>query len=67
MSKLFLNASEVAGLLSISQQQAYKIIREMNKKLEQKGFLTLRGKVNRAYFMEQIYKSEGESNASVQR
>ena len=60
MEKLFLDSKEVANLLSVSQQQAYKIIREMNKVLAKKGFLTLRGKINKKYFMEQIYKSEEE-------
>ncbi len=31
MEKLFLTSNEVADLLNISQQQAYKIIRDMNK------------------------------------
>ena len=33
MEKLFLTSKEVADLLNISQQQAYKIIRDMNKQL----------------------------------
>ena len=31
MEKLFLTSNEVADLLNIAQQQAYKIIRDMNK------------------------------------
>lgn len=58
MDKLFLDSKEVARLLNVSQQQAYKIIREMNKKLAEEGFLILRGKINTKYFMEQIYKAE---------
>lgn len=65
MDKLFLDSKEVARLLDVSQQQAYKIIREMNKALEDKGFLTLRGRINKQYFMEQIYKSEEDINASI--
>lgn len=34
MEKLFLTSNEVADLLNISQQQAYKIIRDMNKQLD---------------------------------
>ena len=34
MEKLFLTSNEVADLLNVSQQQAYKIIRDMNKQLE---------------------------------
>jgi Mn-dependent DtxR family transcriptional regulator len=65
MDKLFLDSKEVARLLNVSQQQAYKIIREMNKKLAEEGFLILRGKINTKYFMEQIYKAEEGSNASI--
>lgn len=42
MDKLFLDSKEVARLLDVSQQQAYKIIREMNKALGDKGFLIFR-------------------------
>lgn len=60
MEKLFLTSKEVADLLNISQQQAYKIIRDMNKQLAEHGFLILRGKINKKYFMEQIYKAKEE-------
>ena len=60
MEKLFLTSKEVADLLNISQQQAYKIIRDMNKQLAERGFLILRGKINKKYFMEQIYKAKEE-------
>lgn len=65
MDKLFLDSKEVARLLDVSQQQAYKIIREMNKALGDKGFLILRWRINKQYFMEQIYKSEEDINASI--
>lgn len=60
MEKLFLTSKEVADLLNISQQQVYKIIRDMNKKLAEHGFLILRGKINKKYFLEQIYKAKEE-------
>ena len=58
MEKLFLTSNEVADLLNVSQQQAYKIIRDMNKQLAEHGFLVLRGRINKKYFMEQIYKAK---------
>lgn len=58
MEKLFLTSNEVADLLNISQQQAYKIIRDMNKQLAEHNFLILRGRINKKYFMEQIYKAK---------
>ncbi len=53
MSKeLFVRAEEVAGVLGISKPYAYKLVREMNEELKQKGFLTIPGRVSRRYFEE---------------
>ncbi len=60
MEKLFLTSREVADILNVSQQKAYQIIRELNEKLAEQGFLTLRGRINKQYFMEQIYKAKEE-------
>lgn len=55
MIKQFYTAIEVADLCGISISSAYKIIAQLNKELEAKGYLIFRGKVNRAYFNERIY------------
>lgn len=56
MSKeLFVRAEEVAGALGISKPYAYKLVREMNEELKQKGFLTTPGRVSRRYFEEKFY------------
>lgn len=56
MSKeLFVRAEEVAGALGISKPYAYKLVREMNEELKQKGFLTILGRVSRRYFEEKFY------------
>ena len=56
MSKeLFVRAEEVAGVLGISKHYAYKLVREMNEELKQKGFLTIPGRVSRNYFEEKFY------------
>ena len=34
---------------------AYKLVREMNEELKQKGFLTIPGRVSRNYFEEKFY------------
>ncbi len=52
---LFITASEVATTLNVSKQMAYKIIREMNSELRKKGFLVVRGKVDRKYFNDHLY------------
>ena len=68
MSKdLFIHAAEVAEALGISRPYAYKLVRELNKELEEKGFLS--GKVSRRYFEERIYgmqtSNKEELDASV--
>ncbi len=56
MSKeLFVRAEEIAGALGISKPYAYKLIREMNEELKQKGFLIIPGRVSRRYFEEKFY------------
>ena len=53
--ELFVRAEEVARELGISKPYAYKVVRELNKELQEKGFLTISGKVSRRYFEERIY------------
>lgn len=53
--ELFVLAEEVAGALGISKPYAYKLVREMNEELKQKGFLTIPGRVSRRYFEEKFY------------
>ena len=53
--ELFVRAEEVAGALVISKPYAYKLVREMNEELKQKGFLTIPGRVSRRYFEEKFY------------
>ena len=51
---MYLTAQEVASMLGISESYAYKIMRQLNKELEQKGMIIISGKVNRRYFMERL-------------
>ena len=55
-NKRFLNVKEVAAYMDISVPTAYKVIRRLNDELSKKGYLTIAGKVSRAYFEEKIYK-----------
>lgn len=52
---MFMNVKEVAKELQSSEAFAYKVIREMNAELEKKGYLVVRGKVPRKYFLEKCY------------
>ena len=55
MEELFIHAEEISKLLGISKSKAYKLIKELNDELKQKGFKTLNGKLSRKYFMERFY------------
>lgn len=50
-----LGVEEVKVILKVGNSKAYKYIRELNKELESKGYLTVRGKVPEKYFRERFY------------
>jgi hypothetical protein len=53
---LFVGAEYVSTLMCVSIPYAYKLIKKLNGELEAKGFLVVRGKVNKAYLYEKIYR-----------
>ncbi len=55
MTKKFIKADEVAEMLEISKAHAYKIIRQRNDELEEKGIITNSGRVSSQYFRERPY------------
>ena len=57
--ELFVRAEEVANELGISKPYAYKLVREMNEELKQKGFITIPGRVSRRYFEDKFYGLRG--------
>lgn len=52
---IYYNANDIVDMLNVSKATAYSIIRKLNDELEAKGYLTLQGKVPRAYFDEKWY------------
>jgi predicted transcriptional regulator len=54
MENNFMRAEEVAEELGVSKSYAYKIVRDLNKELKEKGYLTISGRVNRKYFMKKF-------------
>lgn len=42
-------------MIGISKPYAYKLIKQMNKELDAKGFITIPGKVAIKYFEEKFY------------
>ena len=53
--KRFLSATDVAEVMECSKSKSYEIIRKLNSELEEKGFVTLHGRINAKYFYERIY------------
>ena len=52
MSEYYIKAQEVMNILEVKETKAYKIIRELNQELRNKGFITVSGRVSRKYFFE---------------
>lgn len=50
-----LNAKAVSELLGVNIKKAHEIIRQLNKELESKGFLTIPYRVPEKYLMERFY------------
>lgn len=55
LQTVFMRADEVAEVMSISKSYAYKVIRRLNKEVEDKGFLTMQGRIDRKFFYDQFY------------
>lgn len=52
--KYMLSVAEVAKLLGIKTGLAYKLIRQWNSELKAQGKLTIRGKINKKYFLKKM-------------
>ena len=54
-NNIFINAQELADELGVSKAMAYKMIKWWNERLEQMGYTTVRGRVSRKFYLEQMY------------
>lgn len=45
--------------MRVSKSTAYKVIQRLNAELQELGYTTISGKVNRRYFLEKICYGEG--------
>ena len=54
MDAIMMNVSEVAEAMGVSKAYASKVIQKLNKELQDKGYITVAGKVNRKYFMKKL-------------
>ena len=55
MAKQILNVRDVMAALEVSESKAYGIIKQLNSELSAKGYITIPGKVSKAYFEEKVY------------
>ena len=55
MKNQFMRAEEVSRELEVSRSYAYRLIRQLNAELREKGYMTIAGRVNRQYFTERLY------------
>ena len=50
----FLTVDDVSTICKIKQAKAYKIIKAINDEMSQKGYIVIRGRVNRKFFNEKL-------------
>lgn len=51
----FLKAKDVSTILQVSESTAYRIIKQLNHELEEKGKIIIPGKISKRYFEEKMY------------
>lgn len=56
----YVTAEEIMEELGMSRAKAYQLIKQLNAELEEKGFITVRGKVSRKYFEERCCYGSAE-------
>lgn len=54
MESPYYNAQDVALITGKSTSHAYKIIQQLNKELQDKGYLIIHGRVPKKYFSERF-------------
>ena len=59
------NAKDIMKILCVGETYAYKVIKTLNKELEESGYLTVRGRVNAKYFNERYMFDNVDSKEVV--
>ena len=62
MEKMFLKVSDMMKVLDVSESYAYKLIRKLNKELENKGCFVIAGRIDRKFFYEHFYGTQKGSD-----
>ena len=66
-NRTFLTAEDVAQQLGTSKAYAYGLIKKLNKEMEEMGYITINGRVNKNYFNEKMYGGVNKDHAGLQR
>lgn len=55
---MFYTAQDLMEMLEVGKSKAYSIIKTLNAELNEKGYITVAGKVSKKYFKERMYGME---------
>lgn len=50
--------SDVEEILGVSESYAYKLIRKLNKEMQNLGFQTIQGRIDTKFFYEHFYQTQ---------
>lgn len=56
--KHMMSAEDVANELNCSKSHAYKLVKSMNKELATQGYITMAGRIPRAYLAQKVFGYE---------
>ena len=65
IAKGFLSAKDISLYMDVSLSMAYRIIRQLNEELSERGYITVAGRVSRSYFEEKTYMNKGRDYVSL--
>lgn len=54
MDREVLRAEDIVKILDVSKNKAYNIIHSLNNELKKKGYIVIRGRVNKQYFYNRL-------------
>lgn len=60
--RYMMSVEEVAKELECSKSHAYKIVKRMNKELVAEGYITMAGRIPKAYWAKKMYGYELATN-----
>lgn len=60
---LYYTANEIQEFLGVSRGYAYKIVKQLNEELKEKGYIATPGRIPKKYFAEKYYGFESKNGA----